>query len=123
MVLLDETVVVDLMAGNEDAVAALEDIDWRDAAVSELTVAQIREGLPESKQTEFDAIVERLEVLPYDFPTGRTAVDEHKRLHGEDIPIDAVDAMIAGTAIEADEPVLTRKPSVFEPTEADVRTY
>ncbi|RKD97929.1 PIN domain-containing protein [Halopiger aswanensis] len=121
--LLDESFVVDLMAGDEDAVAALEDIDWRDAAISELTVAQIREGLPEAKRAEFDAIVERLEVAPYDFPAGRTAVDEHKRLHGEDHPIDAVDAMIAGIAIEADEPVLTRTPSVFERTAADVRSY
>lgn len=123
MVLLDETFVVDLMAGDDAAVATLSEFDWRDAAVSELTVAQIREGLPESKRAEFDSIVERLEVLPYDFPAGRTAVDEHKRLHDEDHPIDAVDAMIAGTAIEADEPVLTRKPSVFEPTEADVQSY
>lgn len=123
MVLLDNTFVVDLLAEDPDAIAALEEFDWRDASVSILTVTQIRDGLPESKRERFDEIVNRLEVLPYEFDVGRTAVDEHERLHGEGHRIDAVDAMIAGTAIEADEPVLTSNPDAFEPTAADVIGY
>ena len=123
MVLFDNDFLVDLMAEDPDAIAALDEFDWRDASVSILTVTQIRDGLPESKRERFDEIVNRIEVLPYEFDAGRTAVDEHKRLHREGHPIEAVDAMIAGTAIEADEPILTSKPAAFERTAADVIAY
>ena len=123
MVLLDNDFLVDLMAEDPDAVAALDEFDWRDASVSILTVSRIRDGLPESKRERFDELVRQLEVLPYEFDAGRTAVDEHKRLHGEGHRIEAVDAMIAGTAIEADEPILTNDPETFEPTKADVVSY
>lgn len=123
MVLLDRTFLFDLFTEEPDAIAALDDFDWRDASVSLVTVTEVRSGLPESKLEEFDEIINQLDVLEYTFDEGRMAVDEHKRLYNDGRNIEPVDAMVAATAIVADEPVLTTNVSRFEPTQADVIGY
>lgn len=123
MVLLDRTFFFDLFTEDPDAIEALDEFDWRDASVSLVTVTEVRRGLPESKREAFDDIVREIGVHQYNFEEGRAAADEHQRLAKHGQHLEPVDAMVAGTAIVADEPVLTRNVDRFEPTKADVVWY
>lgn len=123
MVLLDRTFFFDLFTEDPDAIEALDEFDWRDASVSLVTVTEVRRGLPESKREEFDDIVREIGVHQYNFDEGRAAADEHQRLTKHGQYLEPVDAMVAGTAIVADEPILTRNVDRFEPTKADVVWY
>lgn len=123
MVLLDSCYLIDLFAEDDAAIAKLDEFDWRDASVSTLTVTEVGRGLSEPRRERFESIVERVDILPYGFVEARRAIDEHRRLEREGQPIGAVDAMIAGTAIEANKPVLTRNVSEFRRTRASVTPY
>lgn len=80
MVLLDSTFLIDLFDEDDDAIAALETFDWRDASVSLITVTEVRRGLPEEKIEEFDSILREVGVVQYTIDEGHCALQEHKRL-------------------------------------------
>ncbi|OVE85571.1 type II toxin-antitoxin system VapC family toxin [Natronolimnobius baerhuensis] len=123
MVLLDSTFLIDLFDEDDDAIAALETFDWRDASVSLITVTEVRRGLPEEKIEEFDSILREVGVVQYTIDEGHCALQEHKRLTEDKKSVDNLDLMVAATAIVADEPILTREPETYEPTQAQTQSY
>ncbi|WP_312909339.1 type II toxin-antitoxin system VapC family toxin [Natronosalvus caseinilyticus] len=123
MVLLDSCFVIDLFADDAGAIAKLDELDWRDASMSTLTVTEVGRGLHNSKRDRFQSVVERVDVLPYGLEEATRATTEHRRLLREGQPIGAVDTMIAATAIEANKPVVTRNVAEFQRTNAEVTPY
>lgn len=115
--ILDSSFVVDLMASDEGAVAKLNELvaDAEPIAVSALTVTEVRRGLRTDRDREtFDDAVDDVSVVPFDRPEARRAADLLRRLDEDGTPIGAVDAMIAATALERNEKVLTRNVSEFD---------
>lgn len=115
--ILDSSFVVDLMASDEGAVAKLNELvdDAEPLAVSALTVTEVRRGLAnDPDRRAFDDAMDDVSVVPFDRSEARRAADLLRRLDAEGTPVGAVDAMIAATALERNEKVLTRNVSEFD---------
>lgn len=123
MVLLDSCFLIDLFAEDAAAIAKLDELDWREVSITTLTVSEVGFGLSETDREQFEAIVQRVDVLPYGLAETRRAIQEQQRLRKQGAQISAIDVMIAATAIEANKPVVTRNVDEFQRTTASVTPY
>ena len=114
--IVDSSFLIDLMAGEAGAVAKLDELvsDAEPIAVSALTVTEVRRGLDDDGRDAFDDVIEDVSVVPFGRGEARRAAELLRRLDGSGKPIGAVDAMIAATALERGEKVLTRNLAEFE---------
>lgn len=123
--ILDATFLIDLVAEDAGAVAKLDEITDRWCAVPTLAYTEVGVGLeadsPEARR--FEAVMDRLTLVPYDGEAARRAVDLQRALFEDGEVLGAVDAMIAGIALARDEPVVTRNASEFARTPVRVSPY
>lgn len=117
--ILDSCFLIDLMAGDEAAVAKLDELvaERRPLSTSTLSVTEIERGLGPAKLEQFDAVVADVDVVPYDREMARRAASVLRVLDGQGETIGAVDAMMAATALERDGAVVTRNVAEFRRVE------
>lgn len=121
--ILDSCFLIDLMAGDERAVAKLDELvdTATPVGVSTLTVTEVGSGLQnESERAEFDAVLDRMDLIPFGRSESRRAARLQRRLQSDGHPVGAIDVMIGATAVEHDRGVVTRNVSEFKRIE-DVR--
>lgn len=108
--ILDSSFLVDLMAGDDGAVAKLDELvaDASPVAVSALTVTEVEVGLDESRSEAFERVIEQVDVIPYGLDEARRAARLQRRLRSEGRQIGVLDATIAATALERNRTVVTR---------------
>ena len=114
--ILDSCFLIDLMAGDEAAIALLDDlvVDASPLSVSSLTVTEVGSGLRQEAGIEqFDDVLDRLAVVPYRYEDARRAARLQRRLKSDGRQIGAVDVMIAATALGREGKVVTRNVSEF----------
>lgn len=117
----DTTFVVDLLAGDEDAVASLTAIEAerRPQKLSSVTVLELYEGVGRSDRPDDEkrAVLDVLDSKTV-VPADRDVMSRAGRISGELVSdgrrIDREDCVIAATALQEDEPVLTRNTDHFE---------
>jgi predicted nucleic acid-binding protein len=114
-VILDSCFVVDLMTGDEAAVAKLDELvaEGRQLSVSTLSVTEVERGLTDREREAFDAVVRDVDVVAYDREMAHRAAGLLRSLDDDGAPVGAVDAMVAATALERDGGVVTRNVSEF----------
>jgi len=114
-VILDLCFFIDLMGGDEAAVAKLDElvIDGRVLSVSSITVTEVERGMGDSRRERFDGLLRDVDVVPYDLTTSRRGADLLRSLDDRGEPIGTLDAMVAATALERDGAVVTRNVSEF----------
>ncbi|MFB6308311.1 MAG: PIN domain-containing protein [Haloarculaceae archaeon] len=117
--ILDSCFLIDLMAGDEAAVAKLDELvaKRRPLAVSTPSVTEIERGLGREELDRFDAVVADLDVVAYDRSMARRAATILRTLDEQGTPVGAVDAMVAATALERDGAVVTRNVEEFRRVE------
>jgi tRNA(fMet)-specific endonuclease VapC len=128
--ILDSTFLIDVLRGNADVSALIEEIDATGTPfVSAVTVMELHEGihLADSTDAERSRVSELLTGInerPFDRACAMQAGEINARLVSAGEPIDGTDVMIAATAIVNDQPVVTRNTDHFERVEGlDVVTY
>ncbi len=128
--LLDSTFLHDLVREEQAAVSYLEELidAGTPVAVSSLTVFEVGVGLRETSQRyrdRFRAAVDEVEEHPLGAAEARRALAVQRTLYDRGEPVGAVDALIAGTALErAEATVLTRNVDEFERVDGiGVETY
>lgn len=117
--ILDACFLVDLMDGDEAAVAKLDELvsAGRTIGVSTLTVTGVERGLDGTVRDPFEAVVSDVDVVPYDREVAHRAATVLRTLDTEGERIGAVDAMVAATALERGTGVVTRNVSEFRRVE------
>lgn len=128
--LLDSTFLHDLIREEPEAVERLEGLidAGVPVAVSSLTVFEVGVGLrgaASEHRDRFRRAVDGVEEVPFGPAEARSALELQRELHDRGEPIGAVDALIAGTAAERDDPrILTRNVDEFDRVGAvTVETY
>jgi tRNA(fMet)-specific endonuclease VapC len=117
----DSTFIIDIMRRSKEALARLQVLTNEGASqyltsptVMELAVGISLAQLPEKEQNRIDAIVGDFQVLPLDAVSAWRAGIELGRLRKEGLPVDPIDAQIAGIALQHNEVVVTRDQKHFE---------
>lgn len=127
----DTSFLIDVLNGDEDAEAVLERVEResRPEKVASITSLELYEGVgrsrkPEAEKRKVLSVLDSKHVIPADHGVMRRAGELSGRLIEDREPIDREDCIIAATAIQENEPVLTRNDSHFGriPT-LDVETY
>lgn len=125
--LLDSTVLIDLLDGRDAAEQKLEELVETDTpvSISTLSIYEIGLGLQENEREAFDKILASVVVLPLRLGESYRALSIQRTLYDRGEPIGDVDSLIAATAAEtADSRVLTRNVDEFTRVEGiDVETY
>lgn len=129
--ILDSTFAIDLMRGEERAVAKAAELEEREANL--LVPAPVFFELFEGVVHSDAPMSERRKVRQFGKAYGQIAFSYEEAQTGGEIlgelllrgqPIGLIDSMIAGIAIEHDEAILTRNPKDFEKvSEIEVKTY
>lgn len=123
--ILDSCFLIDLLDSDEAAVAKLDEISSGLLSVPTLVYTEVGFGIdaetPEGQR--FESIMDQVDLVPYDDEAARRAIDVQRQLLSTGEPVGAVDAMIAGTCLARDEPVVTRNVSEFARTPARVSPY
>jgi predicted nucleic acid-binding protein len=120
--LLDTTVAVDHLRGEESAVRLLRSVIDEEAAVvaSEVTRLELLVGVREDELEALEQFFSAISWIPVDEPIARTAgllARKHRRAHSG---IDDADYLIAATALVLDAGLLTTNVRHF-PMLADLR--
>ncbi|QIO24251.1 type II toxin-antitoxin system VapC family toxin [Haloarcula sp. JP-L23] len=123
--ILDACFIIDLLDGDDAAVAKLDEIHDELLAVPTLVYTEVGVGVNPDTATgqQFEEIMTEMPLVPYDAEAARRAVDIQRNLLEDGIRIGAVDAMIAGIAVARDEPIVTRNASEFTRTAVRVSPY
>lgn len=124
--LLDSTFLIDLLDRLDAAENKLGSLIEADApvSVSPLSVYEAGIGLRESERELFDEIIAQMVVRPLGEAESRRALSIQRTLGDRGKPIGDIDSMIAATAVERGEDVLTRNVDEFERVpDLDVETY
>ena len=87
-------------------------------AIATVVVYEIETGIakskrPESRRTQFDQLLEVVEVLPFDRVAARTAAGIRARLEKRGTPIGPLDTLIAATALVRGATLVTRNTGEF----------
>lgn len=118
--ILDSTFLVDVLRGSASVEELLEKLDASGPPfVSAVTVMELYEGiqLADAEQAEremVERVLEGLTEIPFDRGMAMRAGRINARLVEAGEPIDETDVMIAATALEHDQPVVTRNERHFE---------
>ncbi|WP_254544554.1 PIN domain-containing protein [Halomarina pelagica] len=115
--LLDSTFLIDLIDRDPDAKAKLDELAEASTPVafSVLTAFEVGVGLHGTDERErYERIVAAMTVVPLGRAATRRAISIQRTLRSRGEEIGSVDALIAGTAAERDENVLTRNVDEFE---------
>lgn len=131
MVVLDTDFLIDAMAAEDAAVERLDELldGYRPVAVSAISVMQLHHGIERSSRprAERERVTETLASLltyPVDGSVAAQAGTIDGRLTSEGERIGASDVLIGATALDRDEPVLTRNTEHFERIPGlEVETY
>lgn len=128
--LLDTTFLVDVLRGENGVAERERDLDDRGVGtISSVSVMELWEGIQRAEASENErAAVEQLltglSEASFDRETAKRAGALNVELADRGEPIDVEDVMIAATALERDDPVLTRNDGHFERIDAlDLETY
>jgi len=127
----DTSFLIDILAGDEAALDMLDRIerDRKPEKVSSVTVFELYEGIERSDQPddEKEAVLDVLDskaVLPANHGVMRRAGRLSGELYVAGEPIDREDCVIAATAIDEGDPVVTRNTNHFDRIPGlDVETY
>jgi predicted nucleic acid-binding protein len=118
--ILDTSFVIDIMQHNADAVAKLQELISRGEpqVIAAPTLFELRSGLERSSKQEQEKI--RISsalagqiIAAFGKEAAEKAGEIHGRLAKEGKALDAVDCMIAGTALARGDSVLTRNAAHF----------
>lgn len=128
--LLDTSFLIDLMRGDDGAVAKASDLEaslvqQRIASMSlfELFYGVARTNHPERERETIEAVLATKPVLAADDAVMRKAGRLAGELETAGTPVDDGDAIIGATAEVVEEPVLTRNVRDFERLDVTVETY
>lgn len=124
--LLDTTFLIDLLDQLDAADHRLDDLieDNTPIVVSVLSVYETGIGLADHERERFDSIIEQVTVVSLRDDDTRRALSIQRTLFDRGQRIGDIDSMIAGTAAERNETILTRNVDEFERVEAiTVETY
>lgn len=127
----DTSFLIDVLRGDDNAETVLELLERenRPEKVSSITSLELYEGVqrsnkPEDEKRQVLAVLDSKHVIPADHSVMRHAGELSGRLIDAGDRIDREDCIIAATAIQEDEPVLTRSGTHFERIpNVDVETY
>ncbi|MEF8851575.1 MAG: type II toxin-antitoxin system VapC family toxin [Haloarculaceae archaeon] len=127
----DTSFLVDVLGGDEAALDALTDIeaDRKPEKVSSITVLELYEGVeradrPDDEVAEVIDVLDSKTVVPADHDVMRHAGRISGTLYADGRPIDREDCIVAATALQEDEPVVTRNAGHFERVDGlDVKEY
>lgn len=127
----DTSFVLDVLDGDDDALAVLDGIETgrKPEKVSSVTVLELYEGVeradrPDDEKRAVLDVLDSKTVVSADHDVMRRAGRISGELYAAGRPIDREDCVIAATALSEDEPVLTRNADHFERVPGlDVRTY
>lgn len=128
--LLDTTFLVDVLRGADGVVERERELDERGVGtVSAVSVMELWEGVQrtdasESERTAAERLLTGLSEASFDRETAMRAGALNADLADRGEPIDVEDVMIAATALERGEAVLTRNDDHFGRIDGlDVETY
>lgn len=123
--ILDACFLIDLLDGDEAAVAKLDELSEELLVVPTLVYTEVGVGIEPDTEMEsrFEEVMADVPLVPYDSEAARRAVAIQRDLRSRGDPVGAVDAMIAGIALARDEPVVTRNASEFARTPVRVSPY
>jgi tRNA(fMet)-specific endonuclease VapC len=128
--LLDSTFLHDLVRGDPDAVARLDELIEAETpvAVSSLAVFEVGVGLQgaaKQYRERFQTTIDDIEEYGLGPAEARRALEIQRTLYNRGEPIGAVDVLIAATAVVRDDTrVLTRNSDEFERVDSvTVETY
>lgn len=118
--ILDTTVLVDLLRNEKNAVKKIKELEENNEALSTTTISvfEIMQGIPKNasleKTEKVGKLFESITILRFDYDSAVIAGDIQRGLRISGKLIDPEDAMIAGIAKIHNEPVLTRNTKHFE---------
>lgn len=127
----DTSFLIDIINGDEDAMATLELVERenRPEKISAVTSLELYEGVERSEKPAAEKrsvlrVLDSKHVIPADHDIMKHAGELSGRLVSEGQRIDREDCIVAATAIQENEPVLTRNQSHFDRIpNLDVETY
>lgn len=127
----DTSFVVDLLRGDERAtqLLAIIEAERRPEKVSAVTVLELYEGVrqsdaPETEQRRVLSVLDSKHVVAADHAVMRRAGTISGDLYSAGTPVDREDCVVAATALQAGEPVVTRNADHFRRVDGlEVRTY
>jgi len=129
-VLLDTSFLIDLMNGDEAAVAKAQELeaDLVQQRISSMTLFELYYGIAratdsESERETVENVLESKPVQPADTAAMRKAGRLAGELQNDGAPVGDGDVIIGATADVVEEPVLTRNVDDFERLGVDVETY
>ncbi|GAA0656171.1 type II toxin-antitoxin system VapC family toxin [Salarchaeum japonicum] len=130
MVLLDTLFLIDLMNGDEDAVATARELENNlvQQRISAMTLFELHYGVARAIESEaeretVETVLASKPIHPADSVVMRKAGRLAGELQNDGTPVGDGDVIIAATADVVDEPVLTRNVTDFERLNVDVETY
>ena len=125
--LLDTTFLIDLINRDPDAKAKLDELaeESTPVAFSVLTVYEVGIGISATSERErYERVTDSMSVVPLGRSTSQKAVSIQRTLRSRGEEIGSIDALIAATATERADTVLTRNVDEFERVKTiDVETY
>ncbi|WP_114578423.1 PIN domain-containing protein [Saliphagus sp. LR7] len=127
--ILDSTLINTLARDDPAATDTLEELidTGTPIAFSALTVFEVEVGLrgvAAQHRDRFENVVNRIDVVPLTRDVAHRAAAIQRELYDRGEPIGVVDVLIAATALERDEGVLTRNVDEFRRVDGlDVETY
>jgi predicted nucleic acid-binding protein len=127
----DTSFLIDIINGDEDAAATLELLERenRPEKIAAITSLELYEGIecsqkPADEKQAVLRVLDSKHVIPADHSIMKHAGELSGRLVSEGQRIDREDCIIAATAIQENEPVLTRNRSHFDRVpNLEVETY
>jgi hypothetical protein len=123
--------IIDVLNGDPDAQDVLELIERenRPEKIASITSLELYEGVQRSQKPEREkqtvlSVLDSKHVIPADHSIMKQAGELSGRLINDGERIDREDCIIAATAIQENEPVLTRNAAHFDRIQGlDVETY
>jgi predicted nucleic acid-binding protein len=120
-VILDTAFLLDVRHSNGDAIACARDLEQspEQLRVSAITMAELQAGVPRAGEPldEYDRIV-KVTATKEVVPVTKSIASRGGRLYGEQQnagqTVELDDCLIAATALEFEEPVVTRNVSHFD---------